>query len=183
MKNIEVKARCGDLDRARIVAREIGAVPHGILHQVDTYFRVPAGRLKLRESAEAELVFYKRSNDPVARESDYELVPVEAPAELKRTLDRALGTWRIVTKRRELWKLDNIRIHLDRVEGLGSFIEFEAVVDERHPDDDCRAALARLTAAFGIGDGDRIGGSYSDLPVIGGCADRSDSLDGRQESF
>lgn len=163
MKNIELKARCPDPERSRGIARSLAAAPRGIIQQTDTYFRVPAGRLKLREMDRAELIFYRRSDESGVRESDYDVVPVADPAALKRTLDRALGVWRVVSKRRELWMLDNVRIHLDQVDGLGSFIEFEAVIDDAHSEEECRRAVARLSAAFGIREEDRIGRSYSDL--------------------
>ncbi len=169
MKNIEIKASYRDLNRARAIARQLAAEPHGVLDQLDTYFRVPVGRLKLRETGTfgsmmtAELIFYRRADEARARESDYDVVPVNDPTGLKRALDRAIGTWRTIAKRRELWMLDNVRIHLDEVEGLGNFVELEAVVDRSHPAEACSATIDRLAAAFGIQAGERIAESYSDL--------------------
>jgi adenylate cyclase class IV len=63
-RNIELKARCPDLNAAREAARRLGAEFAGTLEQRDTYFVVPHGRLKLRQTAGhgAELVAYARAN-------------------------------------------------------------------------------------------------------------------------
>jgi len=178
MKNIEIKARCRDLARVRDAARSEGAVPHGVLHQTDTYFHVPVGRLKLREIESsgspqggdatrcAELIFYRRSDDAGPKASEYEVAPVTEASRMCAALAAALGIWIVVEKRRELWILDNVRIHLDEVTGLGSFLELEAVVDNAHAEDVCHQAVRRLLDLFEVGDDDRIRDSYSDLLAL-----------------
>jgi adenylate cyclase, class 2 len=175
MKNIEMKARCADLGRIREVSRSLGAMHRGSMHQVDTYFGVPVGRLKLREiessggeahggdSVRAELIFYQRANEEGPRSSDYEVAPVGEPARMHAALASALGIWVRVEKKRELWLLDNVRIHLDEVNGLGTFVELEAVVDEAHPEESCHTAVRRMLEAFGVVDADLVRHSYSDL--------------------
>ena len=69
----------------------------------------------------------------------------------------------VVRKRRELWLLDNVRIHLDTVDGLGSFLELEAVVDAAHDEARCRARVHELLPAFGVAEADCVRASYSDL--------------------
>lgn len=129
-RNIELKARDPDPDRSLQVSLEIGASDKGWLYQTDTYFRVPHGRLKLREEgAIAQLISYERANETVARESRYRLVPVGDPAGLKDALSDALGVLVVVEKSRRLLLWQGVRIHLDEVRGLGSFIEIEAVAD------------------------------------------------------
>src|SRR4051812_191811 len=80
--NIEVKASYPDLDQARNTCRRIGASSEGILNQTDTYFRVPNGRLKLRQINldRTELIEYTRSNTAAMRESNYTVTCVEDPA-------------------------------------------------------------------------------------------------------
>lgn len=127
-RNIELKARDPDPDRSLQVSLEIGASDKGWLYQTDTYFRVPHGRLKLREEgAIAQLISYERANETVARESRYRLVPVGDPAGLKDALSDALGVLVVVEKSRRLLLWQGVRIHLDEVRGLGSFIEIEVV--------------------------------------------------------
>jgi predicted adenylyl cyclase CyaB len=165
-RNVELKARCVDLDAAREGARRLGAEFGAALEQCDTYFVVARGRLKLRETGQrggGELIHYQRGDDPAARGSDYLLARVEDAAALRAALSAALGVRGQVRKRRELWLWRRVRIHLDRVDGLGTFVEFEAVMDEGEPDEAGHAKLAELRAVLGIGDADLIGASYSDL--------------------
>ena len=133
-------------------------------HQVDTYFVCQRGRLKFREidGATAQLVWYERPDQAGPKGSDYTLVPIAEPALLKAALTAALGVRRVVDKRREIFLADNVRIHLDDVAGLGTFLEFEAVLDERHDDTVGRAQVERLMVAFGITAADLLEGSYGD---------------------
>jgi adenylate cyclase class 2 len=164
-RNIELKARCANLQRAAEAALSIGATRAGELRQLDTYFHFAHGRLKLRESdgRVAELIAYERANDPAFRGSDYYVIPVSHPAEMKAALAKKLGVRGEVRKRRELWMWHNVRIHLDDVAGLGTFIEFEAVISPADEEATSMERLARLTEALSIRDEDRIAVSYSDL--------------------
>jgi len=129
--NLEIKARCPDLDRARQLAAALATEHVGLDHQVDTYFVTARGRLKLRESSLSggQLVPYLRPDREGPKRSDYRVIPVEDPASLKRLLAEILGVHRVVDKEREIFLVENVRIHLDRVKGLGSFLELEAVFD------------------------------------------------------
>ena len=163
-RNIELKARCRDLDRAAVAAVSLGASRQGELIQIDTYFRVASGRLKLREieGSGAELIWYERPDHVAFRASDYFVVPVAHPQQMKAALARALGVRGEVRKRRQLLLWHNVRIHLDQVEELGSFIELEAVITDE-AEATSHERLATLTRALHIEDADRIAGSYSDL--------------------
>lgn len=165
MKNVEIKALCRDLTAARRVAAGLGARCHGTIHQVDTYFRVPNGRLKLRQATPGrdELVYYRRPDEPQPKVSDYQVVEVAHSDALCGLLTEALGVVARVVKDREVWLLEEARIHLDSVEGLGSFIEFEVMVIGGATEDSCHARAAELLAAFGLTDDDLIAGSYADL--------------------
>lgn len=164
-RNIELKARLADFEVARLTAQALGATHAGVERQVDTYFAVPQGRLKLREinDREARLVGYVRPNDLQAKASDYTLVPVVVPLQLKELLASALGVVAVVSKRREIFLWHNVRIHLDQVDGLGTFLEFEAVLAPDESDESGRRQVAELRAAFGIADGDLLAASYADL--------------------
>jgi predicted adenylyl cyclase CyaB len=164
--NIEVKVRCADLDAARAAALRIGAVPHANEAQVDTYFATRAGRLKLREieGARAELIPYLRDDVAGARRSDYRVIPVSDGPGTRRLLSELLGVHRVVRKRREVLLWRNVRVHLDRVETLGSFLELEAVFDgsaesERAQHDAC----AQLLRELGLSHEPCIPGSYESL--------------------
>ena len=164
-RNIEMKARLRDRAGALETCVRIGAESHGDIRQIDTYFRVPEGRLKLREAdpGRTELVQYHRPDDAGPKGCDYQLSPCEAS--IKSLLSEALGTHAIVDKVRTLWLWENVRIHLDRVEDLGDFIEFEAVLDEHHDDTDGHKKLDYLIEEFGITDDDHERVSYLELTL------------------
>jgi homotetrameric cytidine deaminase len=163
-RNVELKAVDEDPQRTLAACRELGAEDRGVLVQRDTYFRTAAGRLKLREEEPggATLVQYDRPDDARARLSSYRLVPVEDAAALRQALDAALGTLVVVDKERHLLVWQGVRIHLDSVRGLGTFVELEGVAA---PDSDLepeRANVARLQDALGISPDSILGDSYSD---------------------
>src|SRR5437773_1578294 len=129
-RNIEIKARCKDLNAARARAESLGAKFAGTLDQVDTYFHVPNGRLKVRQiyNEHTELIFYSRENITEPRPCDYHVITItEWDKSVIAVLSKAMGVRGIVRKRRELLLWHNVRIHLDEVEKLGTFIELEAV--------------------------------------------------------
>ena len=164
MRNIELKARDPQPGRTLELALAAGAEDQGELAQRDTYFARARGRLKLREEAgAAELIQYRRADMPDARESEYRRIPAaDAPA-LREALDAALGTLVVVEKRRRLLFWDGVRIHLDDVQGVGGFVELEAVAA---PGSDLAAErdkVERLRAALEIADDRLVAQSYSDL--------------------
>jgi homotetrameric cytidine deaminase len=156
-RNLEIKARDPDPARSLERALALGAEDRGEIVQRDTYFARATGRLKLREQTpgDAELIQYRRADAGGPRASHYRIVPTPDAEALKAALDAALGTLVVVEKRRRLLLADHVRIHLDEVEGLGSFVELEAVGDEDP------AAIDRLRGQLEIGE--PIAGSYSDL--------------------
>jgi predicted adenylyl cyclase CyaB len=163
MKNIEIKARA-DLSATRERLAERGLRLAATLLQVDTYFEVPRGRLKLREieGEEAQLIQYHRPDEAEPHASDYVIAPAaDAPA-LKEALARALGVRTVVEKRRELYLWGNTRVHLDAVAALGSFIELETVVTDQ-TEGEARRECQAVQAALGIREEDLTAGSYADL--------------------
>lgn len=165
-RNIEIKARLQDPDSVRREALSRSTRGAARERQVDRYFVTdPRGeeRVKLRESDRhgLQLIRYRRLETAGVRPSDYSLEVLEDPTDPRVT---ALGPPRLtVTKDREVIWVENVRVHLDRVEGLGSFLELEAVVDEDHDEALCRRRVDALLEAFGIEPGDLVRASYSDL--------------------
>jgi adenylate cyclase class 2 len=164
-ENLELKARVPDLEAARRTAESIGAVRQGTERQVDRYFAVPTGRLKLRESSRdgAHLIAYRRPDDDGFRVARFHRLPVSDPAGLAATLEAMLGGAAQVEKERDVWWWKDVRIHLDRVDRLGSFVEFEARLDRIGDAAEARRRLDRLKRDFRIADGDVIGGSYGEM--------------------
>lgn len=163
--NLELKARCSDLRAAAEHVRQFGALSVGVERQTDTYFRVPHGRLKLREIdvQSAVLIWYERPDQPSAKSSRYYLVAIAEPAQLREALAAGLGIRGVVKKRREIWLYENLRIHLDEVAGLGCFIEFEAVLSDGADLAASQALLDRLGNALGIEPANLLAASYADL--------------------
>jgi homotetrameric cytidine deaminase len=172
-RNVELKARDPAPDRSLERARALGAEDRGELRQRDTYFAAPRGRLKLREQEPggAELIAYERPDGAQARESRYRIAPVADPAALREALDAALGTVTVVEKRRHLLVWEGVRIHLDRVEGLGTFVELEGVADA--DSDLAREAelVARLRDELGIADDAIEATGYADLLATAAAPD------------
>ncbi|HZZ71571.1 MAG TPA: class IV adenylate cyclase [Pirellulales bacterium] len=164
-RNIELKARLRDLSAARQIAKTLASEPSTLEVQRDTYFFVPHGRLKLREIAgqTAQLVWYRRADTTDAKASDYQLVPIGPAEELGAALAAALGRRVVVDKRREIFLYHNVRIHLDEVADLGSFLEFEAVLGPAVDDAEGHAQLALLARQFQIASEDHLAHSYADL--------------------
>ena len=168
--NVEVKATCADPEAVRQVLRRHGADFRGTDRQVDTYFPVPAGRLKLREgNIENRLIYYERGDQPGPRRADVLLLDTAPGSPIKDILTRALGVRVVVDKRREIYFIDNVKFHIDVVEGLGSFVEIEAqsAPDETAPDlperlgAQCRAWMDELA----LRPEDLLTPSYSDMLV------------------
>jgi adenylate cyclase class 2 len=160
--NLELKARFPSSEEACGFARACGAIFQGILVQRDTYFCVPRGRLKLREFAEgsAELIYYERPEESLERYCRYTKEPVGNAARVAHVLNEAFGTLAVVQKRRRLFLYRGARIHVDEVEGLGSFVEFE-VPGEESPQ--VLSTMRELRAAFSIRDAMVVRSSYSDM--------------------
>ncbi|MEN8150408.1 MAG: class IV adenylate cyclase [Planctomycetota bacterium] len=167
--NIELKARYPDPGRGRKTCERLGAEFVQSEHQRDTYFSTGAYRMKLRESSLGKhwMIWYSRPNESESRKSSYRLLPVADPDAKRRIFAASMGVKAEVEKARHLYQLGPTRIHLDYVDGLGSFIEFEYVVSETAPEEDGHRVIADLREAFGINDEDLVAGSYSDLVMMG----------------
>lgn len=171
-RNLELKARLPSLDAAREIALRIATDRLPDQRQTDTYFSCTSGRLKLREidGAQAQLVWYRRPDGFDVRTSDYILAPAIDGESLKAALAGALGVQCVVAKRREIFLFHNVRIHLDRVDGLGEFLEFEAVIGPDADEAISQQRLDALRAQFGIQDADLIPGSYRELVLAATAA-------------
>lgn len=164
-RNIEIKARARNFERQRRIAEEIGNGPARHLIQEDTFFNVPAGRLKLRalEDGSGELIQYYRVDSTGPAESRYRLYPTGDPESLKDVLAAALGTRAVVRKQRTVHLVGPTRIHLDRVEGLGDFVELEVVLEpDQGPEEGVRTAEG-LMSKLQIEEPDLIRAAYVDL--------------------
>jgi predicted adenylyl cyclase CyaB len=161
--NFEFKARLNNEQQVRAALKQLEARFVGTDHQIDTYFRVPSGRLKVREGRlENALIFYQRKNLRRARQSTVEVMLLPRRNPLRAILARSLGTLAVVDKRREIYFVKNVKIHLDRARQLGKFVEVEAI--SRTTDvEKIRSQARQFQELFGITAKDIIAESYSDL--------------------
>jgi len=163
-RNVEIKARIDSAESLLPQARALaGGEPQTIV-QDDTFYRVPQGRLKLRrfDDGSAELIHYHRADTVEARASDHVRVPVPDPDMLHEALARALGVLGRVRKQRRLLLVGATRVHLDRVEGLGDFVELEVVLNDGQSDDEGAVIAERLMNALGLQGAERVAGAYLD---------------------
>jgi homotetrameric cytidine deaminase len=171
--NLEIKARDADPSATAARCRALGASDEGVLEQRDTYFAGRHGRLKLRaqDGAGAELIAYRRPDNAEAEESAFIRAPAADPGLLLEALDAALGVTVVVVKQRRLFMWENVRIHLDDVEGLGTFIELEAMVGPGlNSAADAAEKVARLRSELAIADDALVAAGYSDLLLDGAQA-------------
>lgn len=163
--NIEIKASCSDPQRIRDLLESQGAEYKGLDHQVDTYFKVQNGKLKLREGTiENALIFYERSNQEGPKDSNVILYSSRSGSSLKDALLGACGALVVVDKQRHIYFIDNVKFHVDLVENLGSFCEIEAIdktgdIERDRLLQQCHYYMRLL----GIQEADLISCSYSDL--------------------
>jgi len=164
-RNIEIKARIYNMDEMLI--RVSGLADHGPIEiiQDDAFFNCPMGRLKLRvlSPAEGQLIFYKRSDSSGPKESFYEISPTASPESMMEVLTLAYGQAGRVRKHRTLFMKGRTRIHIDRVEGLGDFLELEVVLAEGENHEAAKAEADGLIKRLGISNEQLVEGSYVDL--------------------
>src|SRR3954469_12551428 len=134
-RNIEIKARIASVEMLFPKVAALASEGPLEIAQDDTFFRCETGRLKLRDflNGEGELIFYRRSNAAGPKDSFYLRSTTSTPDVLRESLSIAYGQAGKVIKRRTLFLVGRTRIHLDRVEGLGDFLELEVVLGEHEP--------------------------------------------------
>ncbi len=164
MRNLEAKFKLPDLEQARGRAEAIGYRFKAALAQCDTFFRVGAGKLKLREEESgACLIYYGREDREHLKLSTYEIVAIADPEKFRTMMTQALGTIATVRKTRNLMMRDSVRLHLDRVEGLGEYGEIEAVLAENEEAERSRSVVDELLGALGISPANLIEESYFEM--------------------
>jgi predicted adenylyl cyclase CyaB len=164
-RNVEIKARVPDLAAVEARARALATGPVQALRQDDSFFLCTRGRLKLREfdDGTAELIAYERPDDAGPKTSTYLRTPVADPAGLRAALAAACGPAGRVRKRRLLVPAGRTRIHLDRVEGLGDFLELEVVLRDGEPEGDGIDEAQALMTRLGLRPEWLVQGAYLDL--------------------
>jgi len=163
--NIEIKARVHDPAGLKTKVEAISDTAGERIPQEDIFFHAPQGRLKLRILAEdlGQLIYYERPDSAGPKQSDYFISHTGEPRTLQDVLGRTYGVRGVVRKERWLYWIGNTRIHLDQVEGLGSFLEFEVVLSGGQSIDEGQAIAAGLMDRLGVAEVDLIDAAYIDL--------------------
>lgn len=165
MKNVEIKAKCSNPEQIHEILMANGAQHKGEDHQIDTYFNINVGRLKLREgNIENNLIFYKRTDQADAKTSNFELYKPNNSSSLKNILTDSLGIKVVVDKRRNIYFIDHVKFHIDRVDQLGSFIEIEVTdMKGNREAEEMRNTCNQYIEILKIAKEDLISLSYSDM--------------------
>lgn len=164
-KNIEIKARLRDSGKLESQLIAMQAEGPWTLNQTDTFFHTPTGRLKLRVQNQnsAELIFYSRKDSQHARLSEYQRVEIPDPETCQKALDSALGIRCQVIKQRRLYLLGQTRVHLDRVEHLGNYLELEVVLAANQSQQVGIEIAQELMTKLNIEPDDLVSEAYADL--------------------
>lgn len=163
--NIEFKASTNKLAEQEALLQQQNPLFIGEDRQVDTYFNVSSGRLKLREgNIENALIHYEREDTSGAKASHVLLYHHKPDKALKEILIKTLGIKAVVDKRRRIYFIDNVKFHFDTVEGLGTFVEVEAIdKDGTIGKEKLQVQCNKYAALFGILAEDYCSVSYSDM--------------------
>jgi predicted adenylyl cyclase CyaB len=164
-RNLELKARAQDFSYQRKLAEELACEKPKLLRQIDVFFNVPEGRLKLRELSPSygELIYYRRPDQLEKKVSNYSIVRSDHPKMLASILSDAYGVCGTVRKERWLYMVEQTRIHFDDVDSLGYFIELEVVMKEGQTVEEAERVSEFLKRKLGIRDEDLVSCAYLDL--------------------
>lgn len=164
-RNVEIKARIASVDAVEPLAAALATAGPTLIAQDDSFFRCANGRLKLRAFADGtgELIFYQRPDQPGPKLSAYQLVPTAHPGPLRDALAAAHGLAGRVVKQRTLYLAGRTRVHLDRVQGLGDFLELEVVLRDDETVEAGQREAEALLERLGVRPDQLIEGAYVDL--------------------
>jgi adenylate cyclase class IV len=165
-RNVEIKAKVADSAAVRDAVEKLSSGPPEVLEQEDTFFHCPRGRLKLRRlagAAQAELLYYERPDTAGPKECRYLVHRTTDPDGLRAVLAATLGIRGTIRKQRTVFLAGQTRVHLDRVEGLGEFVELEVVLRPEQDANDGRLIAGQLMARLGLSPNQLVDGAYIDL--------------------
>ena len=162
----EIKALCPDPEFIEAQLLKLKAVFKGTDHQIDTYYQVPEGKLKIREgNVENTLIRYNRVELKGIKKSNVDFVRLQADQvdSLKSIFSSLYSPLVIVDKQRKIFFIDHVKFHIDLVHGLGSFVEIEAIGPSDQPYEELLKDCRHFMNLFNISNDSCIDGSYSDL--------------------
>ncbi|CAK8678064.1 unnamed protein product [Clavelina lepadiformis] len=168
-QNVEIKAKVNDLSAVLNNAKRLSNEEATILQQRDVFYNCPNGRLKLRFLSQQDgshqglLVFYQRPDKTGPKVSDYVVTPVSEPEAMDRILTASLGSKGVVCKQRCLFMVGQTRIHIDKVQGLGNYLELEVQIEAHQSPEDGAVVAHALMKELEIAESDLVTGAYMDM--------------------
>ncbi len=164
-RNVEIKVRIDDVEEVSRRAAALSGSDGERIDQQDTFFPCQRGRLKLRAFADGsgQIIFYDRPDVRGPKTSEFSLAPTSDAESLCDVLGQALGVRAVVRKVRRLYLVGQTRVHVDRVEGLGDFLELEVVLDEGQTESEGAAIATCLMERLAVDETQLVHGAYVDL--------------------
>jgi adenylate cyclase class 2 len=165
LKNLEFKARVNDLEKQEQKLLGLDPLFIGFDRQIDTYFNVDRGRLKLREgNIENALIYYVRPDIQDIKQADILIYKHNPDKSLKEILERILGIRVIVEKNRKIYFIENVKFHFDSINSLGTFLEVEAIDETgKIPAEKLLEQCRFWFSFFGLKQSDLVNRSYGDM--------------------
>jgi len=163
--NVEIKAKIDCLETLKKTAALLSGTDGEVIQQEDTFFNSPNGRLKLRQlqDAPAQLIYYARPDQSGPKLSSYHITTTTDPENLKQTLALSMGVVGNVKKERMLYMVGQTRVHCDRVETLGDFMELEVVMGEGQPAEEGEKIAEDLMLKLGVKKENLLTCAYMDM--------------------
>lgn len=129
-KNLELKLKINSIAIIEKMILNLNIGYNSEFFQEDIYYHFNKGLLKVRiEGNEKFLIFYLRDEKKKDRWSNYSILKL-TEEKYRKFLDKSYNEVIRVKKTRKLFIYKNTRIHLDRVDKLGEFLELETVVNQ-----------------------------------------------------
>ncbi|MBJ6118006.1 CYTH domain-containing protein [Pontibacter sp. BT310] len=126
--DITIKAHCHHPAEVESILLQHNAEYKGLDAQKDTFYGVDYGKLKLRQGTiENVLIHYNRIWAGEAKQTEV-MMYLKNPGSA--TIEAVCGGLEVISELRKLRKfyfIDNVKFHIDQVEGHGQFFEIEAI--------------------------------------------------------
>lgn len=166
--NYEFKAYYNDLQKAEKICSDMGAKKIRTNAQIDTYFSVKHGKLKIREdNNQFSLIYYKRLNTAKARSCNYEKVDLTDQKEVLFTiLNEALGEISRVKKERISFVTEQAIINIDKFDLIGNFVEVEVLMEKTKSKEEAVLLAKELQTKLEVRSSDIVSFSYADLSAM-----------------
>ncbi|XP_046810784.1 uncharacterized protein LOC111683450 [Lucilia cuprina] len=167
-RNIEIKARIGsdeEFEKRVAIAKKLTNSDGELIVQRDVFFNSQSGRFKLRylqPPARSQLVYYDRPDVAGPKLSKFNKTELDEPEVMEKILTQSNGVRGVLSKKRYLFMYERTRIHLDKMEDLGNFMEFEVCLLPEQTIEEGQAVADKLIKEFGIKTEDLMTGAYFD---------------------